>query len=64
MHVKQFGQNFAGHLRRVVQTGTPLPVTKYSSDYVHVVPTELWREAEQALAEKRAREQSGETVSV
>jgi len=60
MRVREFGRNFAEKLRRVFESRTPRTVTRYGREYVTVVPADTWREAEQALAEKRAREMSDE----
>jgi len=64
MNIIDFGNNFSAKLRAVVETRRPLLLTRYRKPYVAVVPADAWLEAEQALAEKRAREQSGEAVSV
>lgn len=60
MQIREFGQNFTGKLRRVAESREPLTITKYGRSYVSVVPADMWREAEQALAEKRAREMTGD----
>lgn len=56
MNLMDFGNNFSAKLRAVVETGSPLLLTRYRRPYVAVVPADTWAEAEQALAEKRARE--------
>lgn len=63
MQIREFGQNFAGKLRKVFESGEPLTITKYGHSYVSIVRADLWREAEQALAEKRAREAGNEQPS-
>lgn len=63
MQVREFGQNFAGKLRQVFESGEPLTITKYGHSYVSIVRADLWHEAEQALAEKRAREAGNEQPS-
>ncbi|TLW89243.1 hypothetical protein FFT09_22720 [Saccharomonospora piscinae] len=63
MHLKRFAQIWPRTLRAVVADRTPLMLTRYNRPYVAVVPADTWHEAEQALAEKRARE-SREEVPV
>lgn len=56
MHIKEFARNCSARLREVVETGTPLVLTRYRRDFVALVPADEWAEAKQALDEKRARE--------
>jgi PHD/YefM family antitoxin component YafN of YafNO toxin-antitoxin module len=58
MNIMDFTNNSSGKLRDVVKSRKPLLLTRYRRPYVAVVPADTWREAEQALAEKRAREQA------
>lgn len=55
MRLTEFGQNYAKPLRQVHETGKALDLTKSQrdDDYVTIVPTATWREAEQALAAMR-----------
>ncbi|MGW9310709.1 type II toxin-antitoxin system prevent-host-death family antitoxin [Saccharomonospora azurea] len=64
MHLKEFARVWPSTLRAVVSGRSPLMLTKYNRPYVAVVPAETWAEAEQALEEKRAREQNREAVPV
>lgn len=49
MNVTEFVTGTSSHLVHVRDTQQPLEVQRHSRDHVTVVPTELWREAEQAL---------------
>jgi hypothetical protein len=55
--VGEFVRRATVEIRQVVVTGVPLPVEfhRQREDYVTVVRTDEWKEARQALAEKRAR---------
>ena len=65
MHLKTFARIWPSTLRAVVADRAPLMLTKYNRPYVAVVPAYTGLEAEQALAEKRARESPcEEAVSV
>jgi PHD/YefM family antitoxin component YafN of YafNO toxin-antitoxin module len=64
MNLMDFTNNSSGKLRAVAENRQPLLLTRYRKPYVAVVPADTWLEAEQALAEKRAREQGREAVPV
>lgn len=49
MNVAEFAVGTSAHLSSVRATQEPLEVQRRNRDHVTVVPTELWREAEQAL---------------
>ncbi len=43
--IREFNTNTSRHLSRVFRSGEPLPVVagRGYDDYVHVVPTDLWK---------------------
>lgn len=60
MLVSEFMKNATRHIRAAVTAGKPLEIENYRKPYAVVVPIELWRRAEQALAdqEKKATKKS------
>lgn len=52
MLMREFQKNVSANLREVVDSGEPIPVTNYRRPWVHVVPSDKWLEASEALALK------------
>lgn len=57
MQIGEFVQTgVSGKVQAVVDSGEPLPLTRYDKPHATVVPTALWQEAEAALLRERARQ--------
>lgn len=63
MHVAEFLKAPTGTFARVDQSGEPVEITRYNHDYVAIVPTSTWREAEKALAAMRGLRRLAEADS-
>lgn len=62
MNVAEFVVGTSSHLSSVRTNQQPLEVQRRNRDHVTVVPTELWREAEQALDLVRGLKAMGVTL--
>lgn len=59
MQIGEFVQTgVSGKVQAVVDSGDPLPLTRYDKPHATVVPTALWEEAEAALRRERESESS------
>lgn len=57
MNVREFRQNLADSLNKVVDTGEPLPVDNSNRPHVVVVSAKRWEEIEEALTASEHRKQ-------
>lgn len=56
MLVGEFMKNATRHIKNAVTAGEPLEIEHYRKPYAVVVPVELWRQAQEAMAAEARRQ--------